>query len=127
MICSLIGCYRGGSPAGFIEVSGIVTAHGKPLKTGVVSFVPVGDGGSTAAGAIDADGQYTLSTSSTQKGISPGIYKVRIESWSTPPSMDGPPAVLAIPKKFYEVKTSGLEAVVELQPERQQLNFILDE
>jgi hypothetical protein len=108
---SLSGCAR--QSTGLTEVSGIVTYQGKPLKDGFVSFVPAGDTGSGASGTIGPDGRYELFHSRSLKGIAPGEYQIRIESWEIPPAMGGQPPKHAMPEKYYLVNTSPLRATVE--------------
>lgn len=70
----LSGC--GGSGTDRETVSGAVTLDGKPLETGSILFTPEGPG-STAGGEIE-NGQYNLSR---ELGLSPGSYRVQIQSW----------------------------------------------
>ena len=70
----LSGC--GGSGADREAISGAVTLDGKPLESGSILFTPEGPG-STGGGEIE-NGQYSLSR---ELGLSPGSYRVQIQSW----------------------------------------------
>jgi hypothetical protein len=39
----------------------------------------------------------------------PGKYIMHVESWETPPSMQGPPAKSYVPKKYQSALTSGFK------------------
>ncbi|MEZ6068551.1 MAG: carboxypeptidase-like regulatory domain-containing protein [Planctomycetaceae bacterium] len=101
--CSL-GC-GGSSDAdpNLREVSGTVTANGKPLSNGTVALVSE-DGKQAFTGMIGPDGDYEIKASGSAEGALPGQYRVGVQSWSTPPGMadDGKPieGVLAFDKKF---------------------------
>lgn len=119
------GCGMQGSR--LVPVSGKVTSSGKPLTQGAITFVADGSG-STAAGEIDAAGQYKLSTHKPGDGVAPGSYKVRIESWETPPRMDETgtnPGKLAVPEKYLDAQLSGLTATVTAGSGPQKINFDL--
>ncbi|WP_339733340.1 hypothetical protein [uncultured Gimesia sp.] len=116
---SLVGC---GGPAGdpdLIPVQGTVTLDGQPLKTGIIGFAPE-SGQAASTGKIE-DGDFKLNFSQSADGAKPGLYKVSIQSWTTPPSMDanGKPVkgVLAIPEKYMSQTTSGLTANVKKEGE----------
>ena len=121
-----VGCEASGT-AGLVPVSGKVTVSGKPLTQGAITFVADGSG-TTAASEIDATGKYTLSTHKPGDGVAPGSYKVRIESWATPPRMDETgthPGKLAIAEKYLDAQRSGLTATVKDGSETQEFNFDL--
>jgi len=80
--CWLLLCVCTGGCSDLASVSGKVAIDDKPLVGGrdqrvTVMFVPESGSGATAAGLVDADGQYTLSTG-TKQGIKPGNYLVGI-------------------------------------------------
>ena len=72
-LLTLVGC--GGKPA---KVSGVATLDGKPLERGMVGFAPI-DGGMRAAGIIQSDGSYTLSTN-RESGLDTGEYLTTVAS-----------------------------------------------
>lgn len=70
----VVGCGES-DPLGRRPVSGEVTLEGQPLAQGTISFEPSEKG--TSAGATIADGRYSIST---EVGLPPGKYVVRISS-----------------------------------------------
>lgn len=104
------GC--GGKPA---RVSGLVTLDGKPLERGVVGFAPSG-GGMRAAGIIQSDGSYTLSTN-RDTGLETGEYLTTVVSRE--PGVESPqggppmPGAYITPRHYAIAKTSGLRFNVE--------------
>ena len=104
------GC--GGKPA---RVSGVVTLDGKPLERGMVGFAPTG-GGMRAAGIIQSDGSYTLSTN-RESGLETGEYLTTVVSRE--PGVENPqggppmPGPYITPRHYAIAKTSGLRFQVE--------------
>ena len=70
-----VGCHRGPELA---RVTGTVTAGGKPVTAGTISFVPAA--GKAAVGAIGPDGRYSLTTMKPDDGAHVGNYKVTIHA-----------------------------------------------
>ena len=63
------------------EVKGkVLLADGKPLRGGLISFVPKGDLPVTPSGVIASDGTFSLVTGGSGDGAPPGDYKVRVEA-----------------------------------------------
>jgi hypothetical protein len=63
------------------EVTGkVVLADGKPLSSGVISFVPKGDLAITPSASISPDGTFKVVTGGSGDGAPAGDYKVRIEA-----------------------------------------------
>jgi hypothetical protein len=60
----------------------VSTADGKPLPGGIITLVPVIDGGSAnqASGEIKPDGTFELDSGGGNAGAVPGKYRARIES-----------------------------------------------
>jgi len=105
LLTALAGC--GGKPA---TVSGVVTLDGKPLERGSVGFTPVA-GGMRAAGVIDGDGSYTLSTN-RDAGLEIGEYAVTVVSREPgPENAQGPPmpGPYITPQHYSVESTSGLK------------------
>jgi len=69
------GCGGGGPELG--RVSGTVTIDGKPAANVKVSFTPV-DGGRSSMATTDANGQYELAFSTTEKGALVGSHDAGI-------------------------------------------------
>lgn len=109
ILATLIGC--GGKPA---TVSGVVTLDGKPLQRGTVGFTPLA-GGMRAAGVIDSEGKYSLSTN-RDAGLEIGEYAVTVASRepglenAQGPPMPGP---YVTPQRYAVESTSGLKFTVE--------------
>jgi hypothetical protein len=109
-LLTLVGC--GGKPA---KVSGVVTLDGKPLERGMVGFAPI-DGGMRAAGMIQSDGSYTLSTN-RESGLDTGEYLTTVVSRE--PGVENPqggppmPGPYITPRHYAIAKTSELRFQVE--------------
>jgi hypothetical protein len=56
-----------------VELSGLVTFNGEPVKNGTISFIPI-DGKGQTAGALIVEGRYSVQ-------ISPGKMKVEIQGY----------------------------------------------
>jgi hypothetical protein len=122
----LAGCNRGGLT--LAKVSGRVTIDGRPVKEGVILFVP--ERGPGASGPID-DGRYFLTTRTAGDGAVVGRHKVyfapkpppgdpNVAAHETaapppPPKSDFPPPRYATPEN------SGLS--VEVQPGANAADF----
>jgi hypothetical protein len=125
----LVGCGRSGLTLG--KVGGQVTVDGKPVKEGVILFVP--ERGPGASGLID-NGQYSLTTRTSGDGAVVGRHKVyfapkppagdpntevrECPAPPPPPTSDFPPAKYATPE------SSGL--TVEVKPGTNVLDFDLE-
>jgi hypothetical protein len=105
------GCANG---SGLTKVTGTVSCEGAPLTNGSISFVS-DSGGETAAGIINAHGEYTLSTHRPGDGVASGTYRVCISSFETLPDMTPQSGKRAIPERYFDVRHSGLTATVEKQ------------
>jgi hypothetical protein len=94
------------------QVSGHVTLDGSAAGPGIVSFVPDGAKHNPAIGSIDAGGRYSLMTSRTP-GLPPGKYRVSVYIHTMPPGAQPGERLMstpsAIPEKYENVETSGLE------------------
>jgi hypothetical protein len=128
-VACLIGCGGDGSAIRhLVKVTGTVALDGQPLKGGTISFVTDRKGSINAAGDIDNSGRYSLGTQRAGDGVLPGLYKIRIESWATPPKMDETgtePGKSAIPERYNLIGTSGLTAKVKAAPPSQTFDFNL--
>ena len=97
-------------------VSGKVSFEGKPVAKGTVNFIS--DAGFGASAPLNSDGTFTLK-SEHGNAVPLGNYKLSITP--PPPAIDpslpaggsAPPVEAPdIPKKYREITTSGLTAVV---------------
>ncbi len=98
-------------------VTGKVMYQGQPLTKGTITFLS--DEGQSSTGEIQPDGTYTLSTFESGDGAVEGHHRVKIVADTADPTLmpgSSPgyqkPKDL-IPKKYADIQTSGLEAVVE--------------
>lgn len=116
LISQLLGCGGDGLPRQ--AVSGSISLNGKPLKSGVVNFVPQSLDMPTQSGAAVIDGKYVISRAT---GLVTGKYKVvissgegsaekKVDKVSDLPGMAPIPAKEAIPPEYNN--NSTLEANV---------------
>jgi hypothetical protein len=115
-LLTVIGCAEKGPD--LTEVTGQVLVDGKPLTTGSVVTLPAQGRG--ARGTIDAEGNFSLSTSDLGVGANPGRHQVAVIAVeeSDNPSPEAPRRSL-IPQKYSSAETSGLFIDVkpgEMQP-----------
>jgi hypothetical protein len=76
LVTSLVGC--GDSDKLPREaVSGSVSVEGKPLKTGLITFLPNESNTPTQGGAVVIEGKYTIPKN---QGLVPGKYRIVITS-----------------------------------------------
>jgi hypothetical protein len=110
-----------GCGARIAPVSGKVTLNGQPLPHASVSFQPIAppgvtDPGPGSAGTTDEKGEYTLQTSTGQKGALVGKHRVRIsllrqevaEGDQRPPR-GGWPLANKVPRKYNDDSTLEIE------------------
>ena len=103
----LSGCGGKSGPT-LVQLSGTILFEGRPIPPGTLTFVPKEGQGPTATGTITDAGHFTVSTHHPGDGITPGSYRIRIESWETPPTMGGPPPKSAVPEKYTNMNTTDL-------------------
>jgi len=115
-VSQMIGCGGDGLPRQ--AVSGSISLNGKPLKSGVVNFVPQSADMPTQSGAAVIEGKYSITRAT---GLVPGKYKVvissgegsaekKVDTVSDLPGMAPHPAKEAIPPEYNN--NSTLEANV---------------
>jgi len=98
-----MGCSKTDRPK-TIRVSGKVTFAGEPPENpGALFFAPLEvEAGYPRRGGralFDTDGEFAATSFDDGDGLVPGTYKVRVESWKRPPTMNDP-GVSYIPKGF---------------------------
>jgi len=144
LICSLLtlacaGCGSKYPPTA--PVKGKITLNGKPVTTGRVSFHPT-TGERPALSNIQPDGSYSLTTFQRGDGALLGHHKVsikstRVENSPAPPKdfkedaelaaefgkKGGPHLVFLVDKKYYDERTTDLEA--EVKSGDNEINFDL--
>lgn len=119
-VCALLamtGCGSGGLSTA--PVTGKVVMNGQPVKEGVITFVPLGDGnsdevGKPASGDVATDGTFTLSTYEDNDGAVVGkhrvMYNVPLSSpVEVPEGAHGGPPVQKSPYAGASVLTSEVE------------------
>jgi len=125
----MLAAYGCGGSALDCRVEGTVTLDGKPLTTGVISFLPAT--GAVAYGTIASDGRYDLRTGS-QPGAAAGDYVVTVAANASPepatprpggPQFAEPLLLLVTPRRYAGRDTTPLKATV--RPGRQTLDFTL--
>ena len=133
------------------QVSGRVTYNGRPLQGGTIYFDPIeGNSGDRAAGLIDENGVYSMD-SHWRRPAGPAKFRMSVipDPWkpsaSSPSRSEGPrpkakdvvaspnpensdarrlAAVAApIPERFTEVRTSGLQVILDRGPARVDIDL----
>lgn len=115
----LAGCGDGGPK--LQPVSGKVLVGDAPAEYATVVFHPVGAGPDAAKprGTVQADGTYTLTTTTAGDGAPAGEYQVTVEWWLSgvkkASDPDAPPKN-RLPAKYADPARSGLTATVGAGP-----------
>jgi hypothetical protein len=126
----LAGCGKEpGDEGKRVPVAGkVVFNDGRPLPRGTVIFTPDGAKGNSSQheprGAIDAQGNYKLSTTERLSGVHPGWYLVTIvaqEPYDEKKSDWDPPWLIS--RKYGNRQTSGLTVEVIENPEPERYDF----
>ena len=113
----LSGCGKSGPET--VSVKGKVTLGGGAWpKPGVLYFTPVkpaeGMPSRPAPAHFDEDGNFTVTSFREGDGLVPGMYKVGVECWEVPPSMEtNLPGKSYVPEKFQSPQTSGLKITIQ--------------
>jgi hypothetical protein len=117
-----VGC--GKAKPATAPVTGRVLLDGKPVAGAAVMFEPVG-GGVPARGSTGGDGGFTLSTFARDDGAIVGQHRVSVSKFvvegvaanelglEAAPGQQGVQPKAAVPTRYADPKTSGLEATVE--------------
>jgi len=119
MIAALLG-FAGGcgtqQPATYPVHGKVVFADGSPLRGGTVEFRANHSSGQTiiASGIVAEDGTFQLTTFENQDGAVAGTHQVIVRPKRSAASAEkfGPAEPLAVDRRFFNYKTSGLEATV---------------
>ncbi len=112
LLAGLLTC---GLPAGCgdgrprrVPASGKVLIDGQPLGSGFVRVVPLD--ARAATGAIDAEGNFRLTTFDKDDGCVPGVHRVEVIAYQTV----SPTAIRwLVPKKYQKASTSGLTVTID--------------
>ena len=123
---TLLGC-SGSNDKNTAVVRGKITYKGAPVTKGTITFVP-DVMGTSAYGAINPDGTYSLSTYEKDDGAVVGMHKVSITSKEEQTNFEAnaPPTdgKWLIPGKYFLEASSGLTANVKAGQEN-EINFDL--
>lgn len=115
-LCGAAGC-SDGKPTR-VPVSGTVLIDGKPLAMGSIQFVP--DGARASGGGIDNQGHFVLTCYSPGDGAVVGKHKVRITAAQ---SISEKQLRWEAPKKYADLKSSGLEYTVDGPTDKAEINL----
>ncbi|MCA9246382.1 MAG: hypothetical protein KDA42_04675 [Planctomycetales bacterium] len=116
LLLPVSGC--GSSGPEVVRVYGRVTFNdAAPPAAGTLYFLPFasapGGANRPASASFDEQGNYEVKAYGDRKGLPPGRYRVFVECWKTPPTMDGPPEESHVPEKFQSAASSELELTIE--------------
>jgi hypothetical protein len=105
-----VGCNSGGPDLS--DVAGTITYGGGPWpKPGTITFT---GGPRPASAEFDTQGRFKVKAFEGKPGLMPGTYKIAVDCWEVPPSMDNPGAEKSyVPAKYRNAATSGFEITVE--------------
>jgi hypothetical protein len=124
---TLLGGCGGGSET--VKVKGQVTFGGGPWpKPGAINFLPADKRDPDwplhpGTAQFNTDGFFTVTSFRPGDGLLPGKYRVSVDCWEVPPTMDGPPAKSWVPPKYSNAQTSGLEITVQADGPTSDLRF----
>lgn len=127
LAAALTGCGR--SDVELVPVRGKVTyGGGEWPKEGVLYFTsaePVeGQPQRPALAHFDTDGSFKVTSWDEGDGLVPGEYRVAVECWKVPPTMESPqPPVSFVPEKYQSPQTSDLTVTIEPGQGSQDLKF----
>jgi len=137
LLVLLTGCNSEAGPD-LVRVSGKVTLDGRPLESGIITFLPDNSrqtSGPRASGIIDKDGRYTVASPGNREGVIAGHHLVVIHCNEVSPSPDPEseyqklkaqginPDECLVPAQYQNEKTSGLTA--EVRQNTSEFNFEL--
>jgi hypothetical protein len=123
--CSLSGCGSDGPTV--VPVKGVVNYNGKPMEKIAVVFNPEGSG-MMATGMTNANGEFSLQTSTPGDGAMVGNYKVafRYDSGEIPDMFNPKKEVSPIPAKYSDATKSGKTATVTAKASENVFTFDLE-
>lgn len=111
-----MGCSSSDEPVGYVK--GRVTHKGQPVTSGSVTFSPIGAtakeprAGKAAAGTLDANGEFELSTFDIGDGAVTGRHHVVL----SPEAIEKPLPKGKLTPSEVEVKEGSNELSFEIQP-----------
>ncbi len=118
------GCSQGqNSDIALVPAKGKVTLDSKPLPGVVVEFIPAGETrGLGGSGRTDAEGAYSVTTTTGQPGLAAGSYEVVItkrqvsDDPSAPPPPPPDPGDTSLPPEYSNRLKTTLKAAVATGP-----------
>jgi hypothetical protein len=129
VLASLAGCGKHTVPT--VPVTGRITyAGGQWPKPGILYFTPseAFDDLPCRPGtaSFGADGKFRATAFANRDGLIPGSYRLHVECWEYPPSMDpkAPAAKSYIPSTFQATSQNGFE--VRVDPDKDGVELDLD-
>jgi hypothetical protein len=117
------GC-ESSQPSHVGRVSGKITLEGQPLPDAVVKFSPVKEGGSSALGKTDAEGNYKLNYAAGIDGAEIGKNVVTISTYDEG-DPDGDPPRPKMPEKVPLKYNDQTELTAEVKAGDNTLDFPL--
>lgn len=105
LLLLVVGCSDGRPTR--VPVSGQVTIDGEPLTKGSVRFVP--EGARPSAGALDAEGRFTLTCYDGEDGAVLGTHRVQV---SASQIVGAEKVIWHAPTKYADFRSSGLTVEV---------------
>ncbi|MGL4550733.1 MAG: hypothetical protein ACRC33_06060 [Gemmataceae bacterium] len=109
-------------------VSGVITAAGKAVPSGTVTFYPDGAKGNKSAhqpnGVLDADGRFEMYVPPDRKGAPPGAYRIVVYAVDDP--QPGKPNKYFAHRKYADLTTTPLRVEVVEKPEPGRYDLKLD-
>lgn len=122
-LCAMLaGCQ---DDSGGATVQGIISAKGKPLGEGTVSFVPKGM--PVAWSRIEPDGSYKLLNSRKKERIEPGTYSVVIIAGQRDLTGETPGPVEELPVPVSVTNQATTPLTYDVKPGPNSIDINLDE
>jgi hypothetical protein len=113
----LAGC-GDGRPAR-VPVSGQVLLDGKPVPMGFIRVVP--ENGRAAAGTLDANGRFRLTTYDEGDGCILGTHGVEVLAKQR---LSATQIRLLVPKRYFDVATSGLTVTIDKETDSLKVELV---
>jgi hypothetical protein len=125
LFAATAGCKDEGEK--LVPVSGAVTAAGKAVPSGTLTFYPDGDKGNKSqhlpTGVLEPDGRFDIYVSGPRKGAPLGWYKVVVYAVDDP--QPGKPNKYFVHRKYTEIGSTPLsiEVVENPTPDRYDMKL----
>ncbi|MDB5353016.1 MAG: hypothetical protein JWN86_4263 [Planctomycetota bacterium] len=115
----LAGCSSEPSPVALPKLAlnpvkgKVLTADGKPVSEGLVTFVPNKPDITGGTAKIESDGSFTAKTGDRGEGLAEGEYKVKIESDLTVPGAKAGATKALVPVEYLDEQSSNLTVTIK--------------